>query len=302
MKKTTLKLISACIGLFMATNIYAQDPNFQIYPCFGQSNMEGQGRIEKQDSTVSDRFLMMAAVDCQNSGRKQGNWYKATPPLCRCSTGLCPVDYFGRTMVENLPENVKVGIINVSVAGCKIELFDRDTYQNYVSSLKEQLMKNFINEYGGNPYGKLVELAKKAQKDGVIKGILLHQGESNTGDSLWASKVKRISEELIQDLKLDSKKVPLLVGEVVNADQGGVCKGANDNIAKLPSILPNSYVISSAGCTCNFDHLHFNSAGYREIGKRYGLKMLSILKEQEKTNAVSKTSKKKAAKHISKKR
>ena len=29
-------------------------------------------------------------------------------------------------MVSNLPPNIKVGVVNVAVAGCKIELFDKD--------------------------------------------------------------------------------------------------------------------------------------------------------------------------------
>jgi len=61
----------------------------------------------------------------------KGNWYTAVPPLVRCHTGLGVSDFFGRAMVANLPENIKVGIINVAVGGCKIELFDQDTYQTY---------------------------------------------------------------------------------------------------------------------------------------------------------------------------
>jgi hypothetical protein len=51
----------------------------------------------------------------------------------------------------------------------------------------------------------------------------------------------------------------------------------NSIIAKLPQTIPNSYVISSAGCTDTTDNLHFNSAGYRELGRRYGVKMLTLL-------------------------
>jgi hypothetical protein len=138
-------------------------------------------------------------------------------------------------------------------------------------------MKNIINEYGGNPYERLVEIAKLAQKDGVIKGILLHQGESNVGDNQWPSKVKRIYNNLMADLSLDPAKVSLLAGEVVHADQGGVCASMNSIIAKLPQSVPNSYVISSSGCKDTTDNLHFNSAGYRELGKRYAVKMLSLL-------------------------
>jgi hypothetical protein len=180
-------------------------------------------------------------------------------------------------MVANLPSEVKIGIVNVSVAGCKIEMFDKDNYMTYVSTITEDWLKNIIKEYNGNPYGNLIEVAKLAQKDGVIKGILLHQGESNTGDGQWPSKVKKIYNNLIADLGLDPTKVPLLAGEVVNADQGGVCASMNSIIATLPKTLPNSYVISSKGCTDGADNLHFNAAGYRELGKRYANKMLSLM-------------------------
>lgn len=262
------------------SNVYGQDPNFHIYLCFGQSNMEGQGAIENLDKTVDSRFRVMEAVDCSNLGRTKGSWYRAVPPLTRCWSGLSPADYFGRTMVENLPDSIKVGVINVSVAGCKIELFDKDGYQDYVSSVTEDWLLNIINEYGGNPYEHLVELAKLAQQDGVIKGILLHQGESNTGDSQWPLKVKGIYDNIINDLSLDPEATPLLAGEVVHADQGGICASMNSIIARLPQTIPNSYVISSSGCTDAADNLHFNSAGYRELGKRYATQMLSILGEE----------------------
>jgi len=262
--------------LLLNTKVFSQDPNFYIFLCFGQSNMEGPGRIEEQDKTVDDRFQVLEAVDCPNLGRTKGNWYSATPPLCRCNTGLSSADYFGRTMVANLPENIRVGIVHVAVAGCKIELFDRDNYQTYASTAASW-MTNIINQYGGNPYAHLVEMAKLAQKDGVIRGILLHQGESNTDDNDWPLKVKGVYDNLIKDLDLSPEKVPLLAGEVVNADQEGVCATVNSIIATLPQTLPNSYVISSSGCTDGPDNLHFNSAGYRELGRRYAVKMLSLL-------------------------
>jgi lysophospholipase L1-like esterase len=81
----------------------------------------------------------------------------------------------------------------------------------------------------------------------------------------------------MRDLGLQGQVIPLLVGEVVNADQGGVCAAHNDVIALVPSVIPQAEVISSSGCTVAFDHLHFNAAGYRELGKRYGLRMLQLL-------------------------
>lgn len=263
--------------LLLTANGFAQDPNFYIYLCFGQSNMEGQGTIEQQDRTVDSRFQVMQAVDCSNLGRTKGNWYPAVPPLCRCWNGLCPADYFGRTMVTNLPDSIRIGVINVSVGGCRIELFDKDIYQDYDSTYTDAWFLDIIKAYDGNPYAYLIDLAKQAQEDGVIKGILLHQGESNTGDNQWPSKVLKIYEDMTDDLDLDPDSTPLLAGEVVSADQGGVCASMNSIIAKLPQTLPNSYVISSSGCTAKEDNLHFNSAGYRELGKRYAVQMLSLM-------------------------
>jgi alpha-L-fucosidase 2 len=263
--------------LFLNVNAFSKNTNLFIFLCFGQSNMEGFPGIEQQDKApVDDRFQVFAVVDFPNLGRTNGNWYPAVPPLCRGSTGLCPADYFGRTMVSNLPANIRVGVVNVSVAGCKIELFDKTNYQSYASNAAPW-MKNIIKAYGGSPYASLVEMGKLAQKDGVIKGILLHQGESNTNDKEWPNKVKGIYDTLIKDLNLNAEAVPLLAGELVNADQNGACASMNAIIEELPRTIPTSHVISSKGCAARLDHLHFTPAGYRELGKRYAEEMLSLL-------------------------
>lgn len=279
--KTDLKIFRLIqvllIIILFNLQVKAQDPNFYIFLCFGQSNMEGNAAIENVDKTgIDSRFQVMEAVNCTNLNRTMGKWYTAVPPLCRCYTGLTPADYFGRTMVANLPANIKIGVINVAVGGTRIELFDKDTYTSYLSTAPDWL-KNTAAEYGSNPYARLIDMAKLAQKDGVIKGILLHQGESNGGDADWTKKVQKIYNDMITDLGLDATKTPLLAGEMVNADQGGSCAGFNATIAQLPGKIPNCYVISSAGCTDAADNLHFNAAGYRELGKRYAQKMLTLL-------------------------
>jgi len=275
--KTLRTLFILSVLLLTKLSSYSQDPNFYIFLAFGQSNMEGSAPFEAQDTVgVDSRFRVLEAVNCTNLNRTKGNWYTAVPPLVRCKTGLGPVDYFGRTLVANLPKNIKVGIINVAVGGCKIELFDKDNYQTYTATAPEW-MKSMLADYEGNPYARLVEMAKIAQQSGVIKGILLHQGESNTGDKTWPTKVNGVYNNLLADLKLKAKDVPLLAGEVVNADQGGVCASMNEIIATLPQTIPTAHVISSAGCPDGPDNLHFSAVGYRMLGKRYGAKMLALL-------------------------
>lgn len=273
-----MKIKSILVTLLLMATIttFSQNPDFHIYLCFGQSNMAGASRAEAQDSTVDARFQMMAAMDCPDKGRVMGNWYTATPPICDCKAGISPADYFGRTLIEKLPANIKVGVINVSVGGCKIELFDKENYSSYVATAPHWMV-GWITNYGGNPYGRLVDMARLAQKDGVIKGILLHQGESNPNDTLWTKKVKDIYDNLMADLNLNPAEVPLIAGELLSAEFNGKCHGFNQFINLLPEVIPNAHVVSSAGCPGAPDGLHFTAEGYRKLGKRYGEKMLQIL-------------------------
>ena len=274
MKKIIFTILT-CLGVTADT--FAQDPNFYIFLCFGQSNMEGAARIEPQDlEGVSPRFLLMPAVDDPARNRKMGEWCHALPPLCRPNTGLTPVDYFGRTLTENLPENIRVGVIHVAIGGIRIEGFMPEGMEEFVKTAPGW-MTGMLQAYDNNPYKRLVTLAKKAQKDGVIKGILMHQGESNTGDPEWANKVQNVYDHLLGDLQLKPEEVPLLAGEVVQANGEGQCIAMNKQIDELPKTLHTSQVISSTGCSNGPDKLHFDAAGYRELGRRYGEKMLELM-------------------------
>lgn len=258
----------------MAQRPAQPDENFHIYLCLGQSNMEGCGPIEAKDTVnIGERFKMMAAIDMPSMGCVRGEWYPATPPLMVPHGGLSPADYFGRTLLENLPEEVSIGIVNVSVGGCKIELFDEEQCADYLKGQPDWLTRR-AKDYGDNPYAHLIALAREAQHYGIIKGILLHQGESNTGDREWPYKVKAIYERMLKDLGLKASEVPLLVGEVVHTTEGGACASMNEIINTLPSIIPTAHVVSSEGCTSAPDKLHFTSEGYRILGRRYARTLL----------------------------
>lgn len=272
MKKLFLSMVVALTVL----NATAQDKNFHIFLCFGQSNMEGNARIEPQDSVgVSDRFLNLSAVDFSDKSRKKGRWYKAIPPLCRENTGLTPADYFGRTLLEYLPEDHRVGIVHVAVGGISIDGFLPDRIDAYAKTAPEW-MKPMLAAYGGRPYDRLVAMGKIAKKKGVISGILMHQGETNTGDPAWPQNVRTVYENLLRDLDLRAEDVPLLAGEVVAADRGGICASHNALIDTLDRVIPTAHAVYADGCTQNFDFLHFDAAGYRELGRRYAAEMLRI--------------------------
>ena len=273
----SLKRFALAGLLLLSAGAQAQDKNFYVFLCLGQSNMEGFPGISDEDKQWADpRFQVLAAVDFPELQREKGKWYTAVPPLCRQNSGLCPADYFGRTLVASLPAHLRVGVVNVAVGGCKIDLFEPTTFSDYVAKAPVW-MKGALTAYGGNPYQRLLDMARLAQQSGVIKGILLHQGESNTGDAAWPAKVKSVYEHLLADLNLKATDVPLLVGGLVPADQQGKCASMNAVIADLPKTIPTAHFVSSDGCASRPDHLHFTPEGYRELGKRYADVMLPLL-------------------------
>src|SRR5687768_15730592 len=116
-------------GLLLSQiNVRSADTNFWVYLCFGQSNMESGARMEESDRTVDKRFQVLADFDVTNTNRtwKKGQWYDAVPPLTARGRGTSLVDFFGRTMVANLPEKIRIGVVKCSVPGTKIELWDKD--------------------------------------------------------------------------------------------------------------------------------------------------------------------------------
>ena len=149
--------------------------------------------------------------------------------------------------------------------------------------------KQKVEAYGGKPYERLIEMAKKAQEDGVIKGIIFHQGETDAGDGQWPSKVKKLYDRIIADLNLGDD-IPFLAGEVLRS---GMSSGANNNIAKLPQQSKNFYVISSEGfnqALGDGQNVHFTSQEYRDFGKRYAEKMIEVLGDKIKPVAAVESS------------
>ncbi len=249
---------------------------FHVYLCFGQSNMYGSADIEEIDNTIPSRYMMLSTSDIVSDERKLGNWYKATPPICNIGAGLSPADYFGRTMAEAMDDDITVGLIGVAIPGCDIRLFDKDLYTDYLDAFDgAQWYQNLLDAYGRNPYERLISMALQAQKGGaVIKGMILHQGETNNNDTEWPNYVKKIYTDILTDLSLEAKNVPIVAGEVAHEDYDGTCATMNVIIDKLPETIPTASVVSSEGCTVKDDHTHFDSPGVRELGRRYAKAMI----------------------------
>lgn len=257
----------------------APNPNFHIYIAYGQSNMAGAGPIEAGDQDPVDNFVMLSGIDC--NGRKgntninlaKGQWSKAVPPMFHCYEGLSVADYFGKTMAKEMP-GVTVGIIPIAVGGASIDLFDKDQWQPYVSSAASWL-SNWAKDYHpqGNDYAAIIDLAKKAQEVGVIKGFIFHQGETDGGMSDWEQIVKKTYDDMRKDLGI-KEELPFVAGEMVYQ---GACHGMSQRVNGLSKYFVKFGVAKSEGTGHQDDRLHFDHDGYVEMGKRYAQAMLKLI-------------------------
>lgn len=244
----------------------APDPNFHIYLLLGQSNMEGAATIENQDRVTHSRVQVLQDESCAQLGN-YGEWRTASPPLMRCNGGLGPGDTFGRIMAENTSSEITIGLVGAAYGGQKIEYFLKncDAYGACTPSFGST-----PNGFRGG-YEWIMSLARIAQERGVIKGIIFHQGESNTGDPNWPGLVNQFVTDIRNDLSIGD--VPFIAGEL---PYPACCASHNPLINQLSSVINNTGVVSAQGLDIQ-DQYHFNSAGVREMGLRYANAMLPLV-------------------------
>ena len=278
----------AGLSLFGISNAdAAPNPNFHIYIAYGQSNMAGNGDIvpSEDQAEAPKNFIMLAshtANASQRSGKttqsiKAGEWAAAIPPMFHAFENLSPADYFGRAMVDSLP-GVTVGIIPVAIGAVSIRAFDKDQYQAYFNGDGKDIKSwGWINDYDGNPPGRILELAKKAKEVGVIKGFIFHQGESDGTDANWRKTVYKTYKDVIDALGLDENEVPFVAGELLQ--EGNNCCGSkNGGIAELKNNFKKFGLASSKGLKGNGkDPYHFGREGVIELGRRYVHEMLKLI-------------------------
>jgi len=280
---------------------------FHVYIAFGQSNMQGPARIRPEDREgISDRLLTMSIVSGRYAGeyREKGNWYRAVPPIIipdnnlvnylGLNIGLSPVDYFGRTLAQNTPQDITIGIIAVASGDMALAAFhktksddyyrNRGTVSGRPSQTEMQGMNRYRNAGYANMYDALIQNAKLAQRaGGIIKGIIVHQGESGQGLSNydWDELLEEIYKDMLSDLGLTPNSIPILLGQTWNGGSGNTGGMLSSN-GRIQSVLPNAWIISSVGATGRTgqgqpDNIHFGSEGIQLLGTRYGEKMLELV-------------------------
>ncbi len=287
-----LKSVCFFVQFFIISIGFSQtspDPNLHIYLCYGQSNMSGQGPYTDADNTVSSRFKVLRAAN--HSGQTVGELYPAAPPLGHSGSQMGPADFFGRKMVQELPNNITVAVANMSIGGQSIDLFDKATKESYINNARNnnEWWLPYLDQYGGDVYNRIIETGNRAKQIGVIKGILFHQGEADYNRDDWASKVKKVYDDIIADLNLNSNDVPILIGELLTTQQGGDLGWRNGTVAQAANSISNGHLISAANCPGLVEPnytLHFTREGYQILGERYADKMLELL-DYDNTNTTS---------------
>lgn len=242
------------------------NPNFHVYLLLGQSNMEGTPKPEAQDQATDPRVKVLAYDNCPNLGREYNQWYTAAPPLHSCNAGVGPGDYFGRALAKAYPD-ATIGLVPVAISGVDIDFFRKGV----VSARRSEFRIPPDNQRSG-AYDWVIERARIAQRSGVIRGIIFHQGESDTGQQVWLDKVQGMVSDLRADLGLGD--VPFIAGELLH---GGCCASHNGIINQLPGKITNAFVIPTSDLAGE-DKAHFDLVGQRELGARYGQKMIEALR------------------------
>lgn len=233
---------------------------FHLYLLIGQSNMAGRGIIEGAEPVSKQRLFKFSPRNA---------WAPGIDPLHHDKPAMVGVGLgtsFAREMADADP-GVIVGLIPCAVGGTMLSRWEK----------------------GGDLYEQAVTRTKLAMKDGTIKGILWHQGESDAGKEenakSYASRLAGMVAELRADL--GAGELPFVAGELGEFLAPVTKEGApsfwplvNEQIASLPGLVSNCAVVDSSGLVHKGDVVHFDSASLREFGRRYAKAMEGLQKPE----------------------
>jgi hypothetical protein len=226
-----------------------------VYLLIGQSNMAGRGQVGKEPAPVHPRVLMFT---------KQNQWAPAVEPLHFDGKGLAGAGLgmsFARAMAEAHPE-ATIGVVPCAVGGTPLSRWQK----------------------GGDLYQQSVVRLQAALKDGVLRGVLWHQGESDAGDPKLAATYATRLAGMIADLRADlaAPELPFVagkLGEFSLAEKKGkpyLWKTVNEQLAGLPGLSAKVAVVESTGLTHKGDFVHFDTPALRTLGQRYATAMLAL--------------------------
>lgn len=233
---------------------YAQpvpDPNFHLYLLAGQSNMAGRGEVTgKYTNEVNANVYML---------NKNNEWVAAKHPVHFDKpqvAGVGPGLAFALEMAEG-NKNIKIGLVPCAVGGSSIDVWKMGAYDSATKT---------------HPYDDAMKRVAIAMQQGVFKGILWHQGESNStpeGAAVYLPKLITLIEQFRDST--GNKNLPFVAGEL------GTYKDQYDHINKVIAQLPQKVsftaIASSKGLKHKGDGTHFDSPSADKLGKRFAKEM-----------------------------
>jgi len=233
--------------------------NFHLFLLAGQSNMAGRGDVEAEDKQAHPRVLMLA---------KDGTWQPAVDPIHhdKPAAGVGPGKTFGAILAD-ADTNSTIGLIPAACGGSPISTWQPGAWFDQTAS---------------HPYDDAIQRARQAMKQGTLKAILWHQGESDCHDGL-AQVYQTNLEQLIVRFRKDlgDPGLPVLIGqlgEFAGSPWTQYNRMVNDAQIAVTKKLTNVFFVSAEGLTSKPDNLHFDSPSQREFGKRYAMAYLKSAK------------------------
>lgn len=231
------------------------EPVLDIFMLMGQSNMAGVAKREASDENTDERLLVLGGCN-----QPAGQWNVAKPPLNDCpgekgwnlSDTVDPGIWFGKTLLEKLPEGHTIGLVGTAESGESINTF-------ISGGVHHQMILNKIAE-------------AKTAENAHFAGIIFHQGESDSGQNTWPDKVVQLYQEVKEAFGVDYD-VPFILGEL---PAGGCCSGHNTQVHAAAEKLPMGYWVSQDG-TAVLDQYHFDHPSVVLMGQRYGESMIEAL-------------------------
>jgi hypothetical protein len=223
--------------------------DLKLFLLIGQSNMAGRGAIEEQDKVPLARVWAL---------NKELTWAPAVDPLHwdKPTAGVGLGRTFGRVVAEKYP-GAQIGLIPAAFGGTSLDQWTP----------------------GGELYTNALERARRALKDGKLTAILWHQGESEKTPQDVATYTVRFRVMITQlRRELGAENLPLIVGELGEFRPENAAMNAV--LAKLPEQIPNCVFVSAAGLVDRGDKLHFDSASFREFGRRYAKAYLESVEKK----------------------
>ena len=244
----------------------AEKANFHLYLLMGQSNMVGRDTSRIDSQQIHPRVL------CLDSSVR---WLVAKEPMHAGGSGIGPGISFAVEMLKANP-NATIGLIPTAVGGTPLSRWVK----------------------GGDLYEQAVSRAKIAMEYGTLKGVLWHQGESDTNNkenaASYETRLSGMFSALRQDL--NAPNLPIVVGqlgEFLTPNGYPFVVQVRTAIAHIPADVPNAGFADSKGLGNKGDNLHFSADAQEEFGRRFAASMIAL---QTPKSEVKKTAAKPAQK------